>query len=256
MLPQAGGEYVYLRQSYGPAGGVSLRLDSASSSPDPDRSRSPASALRRFFQPSCQWARPGPRRPTTRWACTMHWQFGLTQVVAIAAILFFAVVNCLTAVVGVAAFTPRSRSSRLPASRSSWSSASPCLSTTAHWSDLASPSTAPSGGAAAFSAWRCWRPCGRTTAGTICRWRPERCRIPAATCRERSSAALLPPSWRSTAPPTSPTSTRCRGPMCSARIRRRTATRCRSPRKPRKRRSARAAASSCRSPLYCRRSAP
>ena len=78
----------------------------------------------------------------------MHWQFGLTQVVAIAAIVFFATVNCLTVVVGGRVQT--ALTILKVAGIAIVVLGIGLLSTTADWSHLAAPSTAPSGGAAAF----------------------------------------------------------------------------------------------------------
>ena len=80
---------------------------------------------------------------------TMHWQFGLTQVVAIAAIVFFATVNCLTVVVGGRVQTALTIL-KVAGIAIVVLGHRRCWSTTADWGHLAAPSSAPSGGAAAF----------------------------------------------------------------------------------------------------------
>ena len=240
MLPQAGGEDVYLRQSYGQLAAFLfgwMRFVVAGSGSIAILGVGFATFLSAIVPMGTAWT----ETTYNALGLTMHWQFGLTQVVAIAAIVFFAIINCLTVVVGGRVQTALTvlkvaGIAIVVLGIAVWSK-------TADWAHLATPSSAPSGGAAALGlamlaalwAYNGWNNMPMA-AGEV--------KDPAATCRERSSAAWSP-SWRSTAPPTSPTSTRCRGPTCSARIRRRTATRCRSPRKPRKRRSARGAGSSC-----------
>ena len=79
---------------------------------------------------------------------TMHWQFGLTQVVAIAAIALFAVVNCLTVVVGGRVQTALTMLKIAGIGLVVFGIA--FLSRTADWAHLAPPSSGDGGGAAAF----------------------------------------------------------------------------------------------------------
>jgi APA family basic amino acid/polyamine antiporter len=99
MLPQAGGEYVYLRRSYGELAAFLfgwMRFAVAGSGSIAILGVGFATFLSAIVPMDTVWARATYHflgRP-------MQWQFGVTQVVAIAAIAFFAIVNCLTVVVG------------------------------------------------------------------------------------------------------------------------------------------------------------
>ncbi len=79
---------------------------------------------------------------------TMEWRFGLTQVVAIAAIAFFAVVNCLTVVVGGRVQTALTILKVGGIAMVVFGIA--FLSPTGDWAHLAAPSSGDRGGAAAF----------------------------------------------------------------------------------------------------------
>jgi APA family basic amino acid/polyamine antiporter len=99
MLPHAGGEYVYLRRSYGELAAFLfgwMRFVVAGSGSIAILGVGFATFLSAIVPMGGVWAH------TTYefFGQTMHWQFGVTQVVAIAAIVLFAVVNCLTVVVG------------------------------------------------------------------------------------------------------------------------------------------------------------
>ena len=99
MLPHAGGEYVYLRRSYGELAAFLfgwMRFAVAGSGSIAILGVGFATFLSAIVPLGTVWSQ------TTYGFLgrTMHWQFGATQVVAIAAILLFAVVNCLTVVVG------------------------------------------------------------------------------------------------------------------------------------------------------------
>jgi APA family basic amino acid/polyamine antiporter len=123
MLPQAGGEYVYLRQSYGQLAAFLfgwMRFVVAGSGSIAILGVGFATFLSAIVPMGTAWTE------TTYNALgrTMHWQFGLTQVVAIAAIVFFAS-STASRWWSAAGSRRRSRSSRSPASRS-WCSASPC----------------------------------------------------------------------------------------------------------------------------------
>src|SRR4029450_155996 len=99
MLPQAGGEYVYLRRSYGELAAFLfgwMRFVVAGSGSIAILGVGFATFLSAIVPMGGAWTAT-PYRLLGR---TMEWQFGLTQVVAIVAILFFAIVNCLTVVVG------------------------------------------------------------------------------------------------------------------------------------------------------------
>ena len=78
----------------------------------------------------------------------MQWQFGATQVVAIAAIALFAVVNCLTVVVGGRVQTALTILKVAGIGMVVFGIA--FLSTTADWAHLAPPSSGDGGGVAAF----------------------------------------------------------------------------------------------------------
>jgi APA family basic amino acid/polyamine antiporter len=147
MLPQAGGEYVYLRQSYGQLAAFLfgwMRFVVAGSGSIAILGVGFATFLAAIVPMGTAWA----EHTYLLMGRTMHWQFGLTQVVAIAAILFFAIVNCLTVVVG----------GRIQTALTVLKVAGIALvvfgiafwSKTADWSHLAAPSDAQAGGAAAF----------------------------------------------------------------------------------------------------------
>ena len=98
MLPHAGGEYVYLRRSYGELAAFLfgwMRFVVAGSGSIAILGVGFATFLSALV-PMPSWT----HATYTLMGQTMHWQFGVTQLVAIAAIAFFAVVNCLTVVVG------------------------------------------------------------------------------------------------------------------------------------------------------------
>ena len=147
MLPQAGGEYVYLRQSYGQLAAFLfgwMRFVVAGSGSIAILGVGFATFLSAIVPMGTAWTE------TTYNALgrTMHWQFGLTQVVAIAAIVFFATINCLTVVVGGRVQTALTvlkvaGIAIVVLGIAVWSK-------TADWAHLATPSSAPSGGAAAF----------------------------------------------------------------------------------------------------------
>jgi APA family basic amino acid/polyamine antiporter len=149
MLPQAGGEYVYLRQSYGQLAAFLfgwMRFVVAGSGSIAILGVGFATFLAAIVPMGTAWA----EKTYTLMGRTMHWQFGLTQVVAIAAIVFFATINCLTVVVG----------GRIQTALTVLKVAGIALvvfgigfwSNTADWAHLAAPSSlsAPSGGVAAF----------------------------------------------------------------------------------------------------------
>ena len=150
MLPQAGGEYVYLRQSYGQLAAFLfgwMRFVVAGSGSIAILGVGFATFLAAIVPMGAAWA----EKTYVLMGRTMHWQFGLTQVVAIAAIVFFATINCLTVVVG----------GRIQTALTVLKVAGIALvvfgiafwSKTADWAHLASPSrsmSAPSGGVAAF----------------------------------------------------------------------------------------------------------
>jgi APA family basic amino acid/polyamine antiporter len=147
MLPQAGGEYVYLRHSYGQLAAFLfgwMRFVVAGSGSIAILGVGFATFLAAIVPMGTAWA----EHTYLLMGKTMHWQFGLTQVVAIAAIVFFATINCLTVVVG----------GRIQTALTVLKVAGIALvvfgigfwSKTADWSHLAAPSDRPAGGAAAF----------------------------------------------------------------------------------------------------------
>src|SRR6185436_10196423 len=99
MLPHAGGEYVYLRHAYGELAAFLfgwMRFVVAGSGSIAILGVGFATFLSALVPLRPVWA----HATYGLFGRTMHWQFGATQVVAIAAIVLFAVVNCLTVVVG------------------------------------------------------------------------------------------------------------------------------------------------------------
>jgi len=147
MLPHAGGEYVYLRRSYGELAAFLfgwMRFVVAGSGSIAILGVGFATFLSAIVPMGAVWAE------TTYGFLgrTMHWQFGVTQVVAIAAILFFAVVNCLTVVVGGRVQTVLTLLKVGGIGMVVLGIA--FLSTTGDWAHLARPSSGPTGGVAAF----------------------------------------------------------------------------------------------------------
>jgi len=99
MLPQAGGEYVFLRRAYGDLTAFVfgwMRFVVAGSGSIAILGVGVATFLSAVVPMGAVWADAS----YTLLGRTMHWQFGATQAVAIGAIAIFAVVNCLTVVVG------------------------------------------------------------------------------------------------------------------------------------------------------------
>src|SRR5215510_2606035 len=99
MLPQAGGEYVYLRRSYGELAAFLfgwMRFVVAGSGSIAILGVGFATFLSAIVPMNAVWAE------TTYHAFgqTLQWRFGAKQVVAVAAITFFAVINCLTVAFG------------------------------------------------------------------------------------------------------------------------------------------------------------
>src|SRR4029450_2750496 len=99
MLPHAGGEYVYLRQAYGELAAFLfgwMRFVVAGTGSIAILGVGFATFLSAIVPMTSVWASSrfvmlGP---------TIDWQFGSRQVVAVTAIMFFAVINCLTASFG------------------------------------------------------------------------------------------------------------------------------------------------------------
>jgi APA family basic amino acid/polyamine antiporter len=147
MLPQAGGEYVYLRQSYGQLAAFLfgwMRFVVAGSGSIAILGVGFATFLAAIVPMGPAWA----ENTYTLMGRTMHWQFGLTQAVAIAAIVFFATINCLTVVVGGRIQTALTvlkvgGIALVVLGIGFWSK-------TADWGHLAAPPDATSGGVAAF----------------------------------------------------------------------------------------------------------
>ena len=99
MLPHAGGEYIYIRRSYGDVAAFLfgwMRFVVAGSGSIAILGVGFATFLSAIVPLGSSWT----HATYTVLGRTMQWQFGLTQVVAIGAIIFFAVVNCFTVVVG------------------------------------------------------------------------------------------------------------------------------------------------------------
>jgi basic amino acid/polyamine antiporter, APA family len=147
MLPHAGGEYVYLRRSYGELAAFLfgwMRFVVAGSGSIAILGVGFATFLSAIVPMDTVWA----HTTYTFLGRTMQWQVGLTQVVAIAAIVIFAIVNCLTVVVGGRVQTVLTVLKVGGIAVVVLGIA--FLSTTADWAHLATPSNAQTGGVAAF----------------------------------------------------------------------------------------------------------
>ena len=147
MLPHAGGEYVYLRHAYGELAAFLfgwMRFVVGGTGSIAILGVGFATFLSAIVPITSVWA-------TSRFVLlgqTIDWQFGSKQLVAVAAIMFFAVINCLTVVVG-------GRVQSLLTVLKLGGIAAVVLgvffnSNTADWSHLAATDTANSSGAAAF----------------------------------------------------------------------------------------------------------
>ena len=99
MLPHAGGEYVYLRHAYGELAAFLfgwMRFVVGGTGSIAILGVGFATFLSAIVPITSVWA-------SSRFVLlgqTIDWQFGSKQVVAVAAIMFFALINCLTVVVG------------------------------------------------------------------------------------------------------------------------------------------------------------
>ena len=147
MLPHAGGEYVYLRRSYGELSAFLfgwMRFVVAGSGSIAILGVGFATFLSAIVPTNTTWA----HATYNFMGRTMEWRFGLTQVVAIAAIAFFAVVNCLTVVVGGRVQTALTILKVGGIAMVVFGIA--FLSPTGDWAHLAAPSSGDRGGAAAF----------------------------------------------------------------------------------------------------------
>ncbi len=99
MLPEAGGEYVYLRQAYGEAAAFFYgwtRVFVSGTGSIAILGVGFATFLGAVLPMRAVWA----QSTFTLLGQPIDWQFGATQVVAVAAIMLFAVVNCLSVVFG------------------------------------------------------------------------------------------------------------------------------------------------------------
>jgi APA family basic amino acid/polyamine antiporter len=147
MLPHAGGEYVYLRRSYGELSAFLfgwMRFVVAGSGSIAILGVGFATFLSAIVPMNTTWA----HATYNFMGRTMEWRFGLTQVVAIAAIAFFAAVNCLTVVVGGRVQTALTILKVGGIAMVVFGIA--FLSPTGDWAHLAAPSSGERGGAAAF----------------------------------------------------------------------------------------------------------
>jgi APA family basic amino acid/polyamine antiporter len=147
MLPHAGGEYVYIRRSYGDMAAFLfgwMRFVVAGSGSIAILGVGFATFLSAIVPLGSSWA----HATYTVLGRTMQWQFGLTQVVAIAAIASFAVVNCFTVVVGGRVQTALTILKLAGIGIVVFGIA--FLSTEADWAHLAPASSADTGGVAAF----------------------------------------------------------------------------------------------------------
>ncbi len=99
MLPHAGGEYVFLRHSYGEAAAFLFgwqRFIIAGSASIASLGAGTAIFLAAFLPLNAVWA----QKTFTLLGQTINWQFGAKQVVTIAIILFLTALNCLTVAFG------------------------------------------------------------------------------------------------------------------------------------------------------------
>ncbi|MGH9940085.1 MAG: APC family permease, partial [Blastocatellia bacterium] len=99
MLPHAGGEYVYLRHSYGDASAFLFgwqRFIVAGSASIASLGAGFAIFLSAFLPLNQVWA----QRDVKLLGQTINWQFGSKQVVAVAVILLLSALNCLTVAFG------------------------------------------------------------------------------------------------------------------------------------------------------------
>lgn len=99
MLPSAGGEYVYLRRSYGEAAAFLYgwqRFIVAGSASIASLGSGFAIFLAAFLPLNAVWT----ERQVSLFGQSFLWQFGPRQVVAVAAILFLSVVNCFAVAFG------------------------------------------------------------------------------------------------------------------------------------------------------------
>jgi len=147
MLPHAGGEYVYLRHSYGEAAAFAfgwMRFFVAGSGSIAILGTGFAIFLSAFVPLSSVWV----ESRLTLLGQELHWQLGAKQVVAVAAIVLFSAVNCLAVAYG----------GRLQSILTVLKLAGVAvlvggaflLSETGSWSHLASPPGAAATSAAAF----------------------------------------------------------------------------------------------------------
>lgn len=99
MLPNAGGEYLYLRKSYGEAAAFLFgwqRFIVAGSASIASLGSGFAIFLAAFLPLNAVWA----EREVSLLGRTLPWQFGPRQLVAVGAILFLSIVNCFAVALG------------------------------------------------------------------------------------------------------------------------------------------------------------
>jgi APA family basic amino acid/polyamine antiporter len=99
MFPAAGGEYVYLKKSYGETAAFLFgwqRFVVAGSASVASLASGFAIFLAAFLPLNAVWL----RREVTLLGQTIDWQFGPRQLVAVAAILFLSVLNCFSVALG------------------------------------------------------------------------------------------------------------------------------------------------------------
>jgi APA family basic amino acid/polyamine antiporter len=99
MFPAAGGEYVYLKKSYGETAAFLFgwqRFIVAGSGSNASLASGFAIFLAAFLPLNAVWV----RREVSLLGQTVDWQFGPRQLVAVGAILFLSVVNCFSVALG------------------------------------------------------------------------------------------------------------------------------------------------------------
>jgi amino acid transporter len=172
MFPSAGGEYVYLRRGYGPAMGY-LYAWNRFWIATPGSIAAYAVGTATFI---------GVFAPVSGYVVDLGViELDATKAVGIGFIALFTAINCLNVRAGGNLQTAMTVFKVLMIAGIAFGAFLAPSGRLDHVIRLRSP--------VGRSARWCSRRCGRTTAGTTCRWPPVRCAIRSATCRARSSAA-------------------------------------------------------------------
>jgi APA family basic amino acid/polyamine antiporter len=150
MFPQAGGEYVYLGKAYGDAPAFLYGwMQFAVAATGGIAAISTGFAI--FLSALIPLGGPWVERTFHLFGQEVHWQLGLTQVVAVAAIILFSAINCVGVVVGGRVQSVLTAAKILGIAVIVFGAF--LLSHNASWSHLATPSGAPQwSGVQAFGA--------------------------------------------------------------------------------------------------------